>query len=72
HVLTWPEAWDRLRPEFVDDTETILFIHLYIKEPLPPETRQALAQGRITKEEALARTVDFFTNAEDLYRYLGL
>ncbi|GAI90525.1 unnamed protein product, partial [marine sediment metagenome] len=45
HVLTWPEAWDRLRPEFVDDTETLLFCHLYIEEPLPLETMWALHEG---------------------------
>ncbi|GAI67692.1 unnamed protein product, partial [marine sediment metagenome] len=72
HVLTWPEAWDRLRPEFVDDTETLLFCHLYIEEPLPLETMWALHEGVITIEEALEDTVAFFATPEDARAFLGL
>jgi len=72
HVLMWPEAWDRLRPEFIDAEETLLFIHLYIKEALPPETRLALQTGQITAEPALEETVEFFATPEDARAYLGL
>lgn len=72
HVITWEEAYDRLRPEFVDDRETILFCHLYVAEPLPPETRQSLLLGKITPEAALEETLAFFASPEDARAYLGL
>ncbi|GAH83133.1 unnamed protein product, partial [marine sediment metagenome] len=72
HVITWPEAWDRLRPEFVDDTETLLFIKLYVAENTPPETRILLATGILTVEAALEETLAFFATPEDARAFLGL
>ncbi|GAI71424.1 unnamed protein product, partial [marine sediment metagenome] len=72
HILTWPEAWDRLRPEFVSDTETLLFCKLYVAQNLPPETLVALREGRITPEAATTEAIDFFTTRFDAREFLGL
>ena len=72
HIMFWEEAYDRLRPEFVDDAEVLLFCHLYVPEPLPPETRSALLLGTITREAALAQVTDFFATRFDASEYLGL
>ena len=72
HVLTWYEAWERIRPEFVSDDETFLFLKLYVAENLPPETRSLMASGALTPEAALEETLAFFASVEDARAYLGL
>jgi len=72
HVLTWPEAWDRLRPEFIDAEETMLFIHLYIKEALPPEVRLLHNTGLLTTEAAMEQLLPFFATPEDAVAFLGV
>jgi len=70
HVLTWHEAFARVRPDLITDREVELFFSLYTKEMQPPEIVRNYDAGVMDYDEALTLATPWFMTTEDAVAYL--